>query len=55
MVLILDGNSDIDANVWSEIGHMNCLRHFHRSTAVGNQNKKYEIAGRMFAEPTAFV
>ena len=34
MVLILDGNSEIGAHVWSEIGAKICLRHLFRSTAV---------------------
>ena len=27
MVLILDGNSEIVAHEWSEIGNLTCLRH----------------------------
>ena len=36
MVLILDGNSDISAHFWSEIGALICLRHLFRSTAVAD-------------------
>ena len=30
-VLVLDGNSDKGAHVWSEIFNLTCLRHFFRS------------------------
>ena len=36
MVVILDGNSGIDAYVWSDLGHYICLRHLFRSKAVTN-------------------
>ena len=34
MVLILDGNSEIGAHVYSEIGHFICYIHLLRSTNV---------------------
>ena len=36
MVLILDGNSEIGAPVWSEIGNLICLRHLRRLNAGSN-------------------
>ena len=36
MVLILDGNSGPGALLWSEIGHLICLRHLFKSTEVAN-------------------
>ena len=38
MVLILEGNSEIDAHVWSEIGNMICVSHSLLSTAFGKFN-----------------
>ena len=36
MVLKLDGNSEIGANVWSYLGYLICLRHLIRWRAVTN-------------------
>ena len=33
---IFDGNSDIGANAWSDLGYLICERHLFTSTAVGN-------------------
>ena len=42
MVLILDGNLEIGTYALREIGHLICVRHLFRSTAVTikNWNKK---------------
>ena len=34
MLLVLDGNSEIGANVWSYLGRLICLRHLFRWRAV---------------------
>ena len=34
MVLILDGYSEIGVQMWSEFGHLICLRHMLRSKVV---------------------
>ena len=36
MVRVWDGNSAIGAHVWSEIGHLICLRHLFISTTIAN-------------------
>ena len=36
MVLLLDGNLDICAHVWSDLCYLICLRHLIRSRAVTN-------------------
>ena len=36
MVLILDGNSEIGAHVWSNLCYLICLRHLIRSKTVTN-------------------
>ena len=36
MVLILDGNSDIGALVWSNIFYLSCLRYLIRTRTVKN-------------------
>ena len=36
MVLVLDGNVEIGAHVWSEISNLICLRHLFISRAVAN-------------------
>ena len=36
MVLRFNGNSEISAQVWGEIGSLIYLRHLFKSTAVGN-------------------
>ena len=38
MVLILDGNLEIDAHVWRDLGYLICLRHFIRSRSVTSKN-----------------
>ena len=43
-VLMLDGNSEIGAYLWSEIGHLIGLRHSFRSTAVQNLKSIYKYA-----------
>ena len=46
MVLLIDGNSEIDAHVWSEISFLVCLRRLFRSTAVASSEfilKKEQI------------
>ena len=34
MVLILDGNSEIGAHLWCDIGQLICLKHLFRPSAV---------------------
>ena len=36
MVPILDGDSEIGAHVWRDLGYLICLRHLFRSTAFTN-------------------
>ena len=36
MVLILDGNSEIGTQVWSDFGYSICLRHLFRPGTVTN-------------------
>ena len=51
MVLILEGNSGIDAHVWSHLCYLICVTHLIRSTAVRNpifppkRNMKYHAQG----------
>ena len=37
MVLVLDGNSEISAHVWSNLCYLTCSRHLVRSRAVTNR------------------
>ena len=40
MALISDGNSELDAHVFRDIGNLICLRHLFRSTTVADFKKK---------------
>ena len=43
MVLILDGNSEIIAYLWSDLGYLICLTHLFRSSSATNMILYFRI------------